>query len=123
MSRISVFYRIVKIHFRCDFTLKALLFQPFEAMHFQTAMEWGTEDQDGTIKPESLADNCTLAELKELFIKKNVVGRSKSTDKLVLAKILCSEAKTMIVTKSENGEEDRKAIIPVMIQYASPISL
>ena len=86
-----------------------------DVKHLQIAMEWGTEDQDGTIRPESLADNCTLAELKELFIKKNVVGRSKSTDKLVLAKILCSEAKTMIVTKSENGEEDRKAIIPVMI--------
>ena len=48
-------------------------------------MEFGTEDQDGTIIPESLADNCTLAELKEL-LKKNVVDRSKSTDKLVLAR-------------------------------------
>ena len=85
-------------------------------------MEWGTQDQDGTIRPESLADNCTLAELKELFKKKGVVGRSKSTDKLVLAKTLCSKAETMIVTKSENGEEGVKAIIPVMIQYASPIS-
>ena len=73
-------------------------------------MEWGTELQHTTIKPESLAENCTVKELEKLFEYKKVVGKTTVSTKLEKAKLLCSRAKTKIKVRKEDGSGDYELV-------------
>ena len=77
---------------------------------FQVAMEWGTDEQNATIKPESLAENCTVKELETLFKYKGVVGRTTVSTKLEKAKLLCSTAKTKIKVRKEDRSGDYELV-------------